>query len=271
MQHLKIGVTERGDAALDFSWYDKCMAAAQGKRGLNGALVITKNLSEKVQEKLLDLHAQGFPIIVHATCTGWGKDPTMEPGVPACETQIQQLADLIKKGFPADHTVLRVDPVFPSDAGLDRFKKVLDLHQATFPNVRVRMSVYDEYPHVRDRLLSRNLRPLYNGRFYSPTTMMARVLKVMQDYPQITFETCAEPYLNGPNILHLGCLSNKDLAIMGLPEWKGTLNGQNRSGCLCCACKAELLTGPKKPCGHGCIYCFWRTPEEDDKRCLCNV
>lgn len=265
MQSLKIGVTERGDAALDFSWYEKCLAAAQGKRRLNGALVITKDLNEKVQEKLLDLYHQGFPVIVHATCTGWGGDPTMEPGVPAYETQIRQLANLIRKGFPADHTVLRVDPVFPSETGLDRFRKVLDRHQATFPNVRIRMSVYDEYAHVRERLLSKDLRPLYNGRFYSPVPMLVRVQKVMQEYPQIVFETCAEPYLTGPNILHLGCLSNRDLEIMGLPKWEGDLNGQNRSGCLCCACKTELLTGPKKPCSHGCIYCFWRTPEEDTK------
>ena len=35
------------------------------------------------------------------------------------------------------------------------------------------------------------------------------------------------------------------------------INRQNRNGCLCLACKKEMLT-QKHPCAHKCLYCYWK-------------
>lgn len=40
---MKIGITERGDAGIDFSWFDKLMEP--GRTGFDGAVLITKKLS----------------------------------------------------------------------------------------------------------------------------------------------------------------------------------------------------------------------------------
>lgn len=261
---IRIGVTERGDAALDLSWIKKCNKALYGACRLNGAVIITKDLAPHVRDAVINLTKAGFPIVVHATCTGWGGDPLMEPNVLPFRNQIQAVRHLLDRGFPIERTVLRIDPVFPNETGLDRFRQVLDEASRVIPGVRIRISIYDEYPHVRDRLAAKGVPGgLYGGRFYAPAPMMAAVSKVLSEYPQITFETCAEPFLNGPNIEHAGCVSKKDLFAMGLPDYDGPENPQNRKGCLCLGCKTELLNGPRKPCAHGCVYCFWRTPEED--------
>lgn len=73
---LKIGITERGDAGIDFSWYDKIKQELVG-----GAILITKNVNKEFAHKVLDLYEEGFKIIVHCTCTGYG-GTALEPNVP---------------------------------------------------------------------------------------------------------------------------------------------------------------------------------------------
>ena len=56
---MKIGVTERGDAGIDFSWYDKLDT-------VSGAIIITKKISDAFIDKIL---TASKPIILHCTCT----------------------------------------------------------------------------------------------------------------------------------------------------------------------------------------------------------
>ena len=54
-----------------------------------------------------------------------------------------------------------------------------------------------------------------------------------------------------------GCVSEKDLEILGVEKIPNLSMGGPRPGCKCLAIKRELLTN-KKQCPHGCLYCYWR-------------
>lgn len=64
---MRIGVTERGDAGLNYSWID-CIQSGL----VSGAILITKNISDNFISALNDVRKQFPNIIVHCTCTGWG-------------------------------------------------------------------------------------------------------------------------------------------------------------------------------------------------------
>ena len=75
---MKIGVTERGDAGIDFTWVNKLK-----NRTVDGAILITKNVNDTFIKNVMDLYKNGFTqIIVHCTCTGHGRT-IIEPNVPA--------------------------------------------------------------------------------------------------------------------------------------------------------------------------------------------
>lgn len=249
---MKIGITERGDAGLNLSWKDKLSA-------VDGAILITKNVTDQFIKQVMEVTGTGYPLIIHATCTGWG-GTEIEPNVPDYGHQLNQLKKLVRSGFPLERCVLRIDPVFPTKRGLDRVCEVLnyafDIH--ILPQARVRISVLDEYPHVKERFRKMGMRPLYGDKFYPSRQMLMAVTQILSRY-DIQFHTCAEPYLtdNTGLFVQSGCISNIDLRLMGLPEIQSGTNPQNRKGCNCLSCKTELLEN-KHPCEHGCKYCYWK-------------
>lgn len=68
-------------------------------------------------------------------------------------------------------------------------------------------------------------------------------------------ESCAE---SGP--WQLGRLSAKDGAACGRHDLDFSGSAGQRRECKCPTGKTELLSGPLSPCGHGCLYCYWRDP-----------
>lgn len=256
---IKIGVTERGDAGIDFSWHAKL---ARG--GYDGAILITKNANKQFRKRVMDLY-ETFPnLVLHICCTGFGST-MMEPNVPAAQTQLQAIAHLLQDGFPCEKIVLRVDPIIPTQKGLARVRGVLDDFIAANTKItRVRFSVYDEYDHVRSRIIDAGARPIYNG-FTPPISMIEAVVNMVLEYPDLSFETCAEDAvamrareLGACNIELLGCISSRDLALFGLEASSNMpQNKQRRSGCHCLACKTELLSSRRR-CPHQCLYCYWK-------------
>ncbi len=265
MQKLRIGITERGDAALDLSWVRK-------QDGVSGLILITKNVADKgFQECVLNkLHV---PAIIHCTCTGMG-GTEMEPEVVPAEEQLKGLLDLINKGFPAERCVVRIDPVLMPEAA----ESVIIKAKEMFPpeilkKMRFRISLMDIYPHARERCgavkekLEAQGKPVpvqvlkiaENKGFQLPAHVVSDTRGMLEKYPEITFETCAEPRFNGGNIEHTGCVSVKDLGRMEIRCDTSDImqNPQNRNGCLCLACKTELLNARHR-CGHGCMYCYWK-------------
>lgn len=85
--------------------------------------------------------------------------------------------------------------------GLDAVRHVLD-YAANDPNLahlRVRISVLDEYKHVKERLMAKGYSPFYpNGAFQaSPEQFdtVRRMLEQAHTKSGFRFETCAEPAL----------------------------------------------------------------------------
>lgn len=248
---MRIGFTERGDAGIDFSWYQKLNT-------VDGAVIITKRLSPECNRLLL---TTSRPCILHCTCTGLG-GTRLEPNVPAYGVQLDLLADLVAAGFPSERIVLRIDPVIPVPRGLDAAEAVLHgLARRKIPVSRIRFSVYDEYPHARDRLAAAGLPPFYpDGRFYASDAQMRQVADMLRKYPYV-YETCAEDWaarIDPDRFVSRGCLSPYDLQVLGLDTYGNhDENRQRRSGCHCLGCKVELLSC-KHRCPNQCMYCYWK-------------
>lgn len=250
---MRIGITERGDASIDYTWMSKVSS-------MDGSILITKNLTDKFIQTVVNLHNNGTRLIVHATCTGWGST-AFEPNVHEYKWQLAQLKKLIDAGFPASHCVLRIDPIFPTENGLRRVCEVLQEFKRLDTDVkRIRISVYDEYRHVKERLKAKGYQPYYGDRFYANSQQMLSVANTLSLFPY-RLEVCAENILaqNFPQTFEqTGCVSTKDFAVLGIKTVPNlSENGQKRNGCHCLTCKTELLTN-KFRCPNQCIYCYWR-------------
>ena len=259
---LKIGITERGDAGIDLSWQNKLNT-------VDGAILITKKITEEFKEALLAKHNENIPLILHADCTGWGGS-WLEPNVPTPAEQLTAAKDLLNKGFPLEKLVLRIDPIIPTEEGITRFTSVLQTAEEIgipVKKIRKRISILDEYPHVKDRLRETGHDPFYGEYFQAAPWNMRRVANTIDQMmakwgnDAVIFESCAEPKLAEmtPFLKACGCVSEKDIIIMGLDptDLPTAVNGQNRSGCLCCTAKKELLSHRGR-CPNGCLYCYWR-------------
>lgn len=251
---MKIGITERGDAGINFAWICKLSTC-------DGVILITKNITDTFINQVLIAQDQGHKIIVHCTCTGFGKT-SLEPNVPDYKTQLNQMKKLIDMGFPANHCVLRIDPIFPTPKGILAVTNVLNYFTSLNTDVtRVRISVVDEYKHVKERYRKRGWNPIYGDRFCASSAEFKLVADTLSQFSDFVFETCAEDTLAklAPNIFKVtGCISETDLQLMhieSVPQMKQ--NMQNRNGCHCLACKTELLDN-RHPCAHNCVYCFWK-------------
>lgn len=250
----QIGITERGDASQDMSWVSKLSL-------VNGVILITKYLTDNFLNTVIGLYPKYPNMLIHATCTGWGKSP-IEPNAPRYDVQIQQLVKLIQMGFPADHTVLRIDPIWPTNNGIQRAVTVIKETEkySELSNIRIRFSVLDQYPHVKTRFQNAGYPVLHNGSFQAPGIWMKQISTALSSTGHF-FECCAEPNITGRNIKHQGCISETELELFNLPITEQNQNPQNRRGCLCLSCKKELLSN-RKPCPMNCIYCYWKNPNE---------
>lgn len=264
--NIKIGITEQGDAGIDFGWYD-----AVKNDEVNGAILITKNITPRFRELVLELHRDYKNIIVMATCTGFG-GTIIEPNVPPYKKQLDSLKELIDKGFPASLCVLRIDPIIPTKKGIQRVREVVEYANklGILRQMRIRISILDEYPHVKERFHQAGIPSVYknsNAANFDEIVRTALALHNLHDEYGIKFFCCAEPrlikhlttlYGEDQNIcIAKGCISADDLLILGLPKTKALENMQGREGCHCLSCKTELLHN-KTRCPNGCLYCYWK-------------
>lgn len=241
---MRIGITEAGDAGLDLSWVNKIDAC-------DGVVLITKNITDRFIEEVM---SHKDKIILHATCTGMG-GTVIEPNVPSYEHQLAQVSKLLSLGFPENRIIIRIDPIIPTEKGLQTAQKVIDAS----PIKHFRISALDTYPHVRERFKTHNI-PLPYGEYFQPSYQQFMTMRrwLMKQKPGMIFETCAEPCLTGTtNVRAVGCVSERDLNKLGLTLDKECETGYQRKNCLCLSCKTELLSN-KKPCTHGCLYCYWK-------------
>ncbi len=233
-----IGITERGDAGLDFSWVDKLQLVN---------IIISKNLNDRL---ITELVKHQDKIIFHMTCTGFG-GTMIEPNVPKRTYTLNQLDKLVSSGFPVSQIVFRVDPIFPTPKHLSTIALMLKyLKQSSSLDIRrVRYSFIDMYPHVRKRLTDKGIKVSWDT-FTAPEDAVVTAIETLEKYG-FELESCAE---EGPH--GVGCISKKDLDILGIKQ-RLTGSSSQRRDCLCPTQKLELLTG-KTRCPHGCLYCYWK-------------
>ena len=245
---MKIGITERGDPSIDFSWVPKM-------EKMDGVILITKNLTDAVIAAAKPYLSK---MIFHVTCTGMG-GTTIEPNIPPYLWQLEQARMLHKMGVDMERIVIRIDPIVPTLKGLETARKVFEAAY-TKGFRRFRISLLDCYPHVRQRFSEHQILVPYGKGRFAPSSKMfenadAMVKLLKENYPDICIESCAEPNLVETE--KTGCVSEKDLRLLGLHLTDVDQAGYQRKSCLCCSAKTELLT-EKKQCPYGCLYCYWK-------------
>lgn len=236
-----IGVTETGDPAFNLDIFDRLYKAN---------IIITKHLSDKLIDKLVENKEK---CILHFTVTGWGRTK-VEPFVPCIQKSKLQFRKLIDKGFPIEQVVLRIDPIIPTEEGIERASFALELFLDSKIK-RIRFSILDLYNHVKERFKENNIELPYNT-FHAPLKERKEIwesLKEIGEKYNIDIEVCGEP-----GIESISCLSQKDIDILGLTnEIKLVGNSNQRYNCSCPANKRQLIkNGYSKKCGHKCLYCY---------------
>lgn len=227
----RIGFTERGDAGLDLSWYPR-------RSEFDGLVLITKRLSKE-----FILKASNSNSLIHATITGWGGTP-IEPNVKTLAESSVLFQEAVEV-LGAERVVLRIDPIIPTPEGVFRAEAVFKkLHTDLEKKTRVRISFLDNYPHVKTRFIAAGIQPLPYS-FHAPLWQRQALLR---KFPGA--EVCGEPGLQCS-----GCLSAKDLEVLGLRQTTG--QGMQRQTCHCLASKTEVFS-TRSPCAHGCLYCYWK-------------
>lgn len=235
----KIGITERGDAGLDFSWVSRL-------EEVDMVIVISKELNDKLIAACVAFKEK---VILHLTVTGYGKT-IVEPNAPSKEWSREQLDKLVEYGFPIEQVVLRLDPIIPTPKGIATAKGVLQLFKDTEIQ-RCRYSFLDMYYHVKARMHSIGM-PLPYDTFAPPISMTSNAKVMLEEFRgRYEFEACAEKTID-----KLACISWKDTNLIN-PSIALFGNSLQRGSCECPSNKLELLENAKR-CAHGCIYCYWK-------------
>ena len=225
----KIGVTESGEISFNLDAFDRLY---------KGNIIITKRLTDKVIEKLVEHKDK---VILHLTVTGMG-GTRIEPLVPKAEETHAKLVKLLDSGFPVSHVVIRVDPIIPTERGMNTALDVI----AAFGGLgikRLRFSFLDNYKHVKSRFANEGIPTLYGGEFHAPLedrlAHAKKIEEVARDAGFESIEACGEP-----GIESISCL------LEGSAE--------QRDSCGCPANKSELLKVKPHQCENKCLYCYWK-------------
>jgi len=234
---MRFFITERGDLSHQLE-AAKSRLRSEYQPG-DALLAISKNADNaKLREFLVK--AKAFTVF-HATVTGFGRTKA-EPGVSKPSAVIDGIKALIKAGFSAEQIVLRIDPIIPTQKGIETAKAVIEACPSGIK--RIRFSFIDGYAGIKPFLP-------WSG-FHAPKENQDAALAMLYSAANgRSLEACGEPGLKE----NQGCISPKDYQILGLPIPEQTLKGQ-RKGCLCLGNKTEILTKPKR-CPNGCIYCYY--------------
>jgi hypothetical protein len=227
----EIGVTERGDAALDPGWLPWV-------EGGKPAILISKD-PFRLCDALTLRHSKNLNIIVHATITGFG-GTFLEPNVPSVARSITGYYALCKF-LGSKRVVLRVDPVIPTEKGIETALFVISHHE---PGSRVRISFIDNYDHVKERLKEFEAELPWDS-FHAPLELRRKAWEELGKP-----EVCGEP-----DFECCGCVSEEDCKVLEVEPIKKSK--KQRTFCSCLANKTELLTR-KEQCHHGCLYCYWK-------------
>ena len=114
---MKIGITERGDAACHFKQWTAKLDS------VDGVVAITKDPALLLR-KLKHYNTPLDKFVIHCTITGWG-GTAIEPRVPAVSKAVDAYHEFVEL-LGHDRVVLRVDPIIPTRSGIAKVIEVLD-------------------------------------------------------------------------------------------------------------------------------------------------
>jgi hypothetical protein len=230
-----IGITERGDAALDTSWIDWVCTDKP-------AILISK-APLRLYRIIVEHNLADKRIIVHATITGYA-GTVLEPYVEPVDDALKGYK-LLSSLLGEERTVLRIDPIIPTEKGFER-ARLIAVHGK---NRRIRISLLDNYVHIHQRFREAGLPILYDGKMHALLEVRRKAINLIVDAAWTAPEVCGEP-----DMICTPCVGTKDCELLGVvPAGQGNI----RPGCKCLKNKTELLT-EKKQCAHSCLYCYWR-------------
>ncbi|HEX9369901.1 MAG TPA: DUF1848 family protein, partial [Roseiflexaceae bacterium] len=211
----RIGVTEQGDAGIDFAWLPW---VATG----NPAILISKNPAS-VAARLKRMIGNGSPhnVIVHATITGNG-GTALEPHVPTTDKALAGFARLVGL-LGAERVVLRIDPIPATPEGVGAAVELITRARAIAPT-RVRASWLDLYPHSKERMTAADLTYPWLT-FHAPLMVREDHLALLEHAAGRPVEICGEPGLEVTP-----CVGPLDAQILGV-ELSGGRGWQRRT-CL---------------------------------------
>lgn len=135
MNSSLVGITERGDAALDTSWLKKYQEGMK-------MILITKNphaLFDFVTANISDTSR----MIVHTSITGLGGS-VLEPNVPYAARSFEYYLKFVNL-LGHDRVVLRIDPIIPESFYLDYAKGIFQKYLDAGTPSRLRISFMDNY------------------------------------------------------------------------------------------------------------------------------
>lgn len=245
-----IGITETSDPCFHLDIFDNLY---------NANIIITKNLTNKMIEKLIENKDK---CILHMTVTGMGGSK-IEPFVPTPEKNLAQIQILIEKGFPVEQIVLRVDPIVPTEKGVETALNTMLLYQ-NVGITRLRVSFLDMYNHTKERFINNHIKIPYET-FHADENIRKEAFNKIYEYGiKMGYEiiqTCGEPGFESTP-----CISQMDIDILDLAD-SITLEGnkEQRTHCGCPSNKRQLITWEKSriKCGHNCLYCYMKDNKEE--------
>lgn len=255
----EIGINRKADASTDMSIFTKLKPIFN--------VLITRDLSSQLfYNNLLKYKAK---IILHVIVTGFGATP-MEPYTPHPRFTFLRLNQLIRDGFPKEQIVLRIDPVIPNKMGLEAFELVLNIFQRLkIKRCRYKLFLCNDKILLRQNWQYLNIHgfpnPYYNeieNKVYKSASKYHRKLvnDIIEKYSSIyDFESCDRDDIF--NTEHqLGCVSFKDLNVLGINEVDLLPNYKNKKNCLCPVNVVELIDiKTNKQCALKCLHCTKHT------------
>lgn len=236
---MNIGITERGDAGLDFSWTK-----------YKGPKILITKAPQNLFNIFGDLKFDLRDCIIHCSITGLG-GTLWEPHVSPIDETLYAYNKLVEE-LGGNKVILRIDPIIIGVSD----KNIIQLVESA--RGRLRISFLDMYDHVRARLTQQKIEiPVAHTTFHADIVLRKKWFSVIEDiykkiYPNGEVEVCGEPGLKCT-----GCVSEKDLIALNITDSISTTLKQQRLSCQCLAEKTELLYN-KRPCAHNCIYCYWK-------------
>ena len=239
---ITIGYTNY-DAALSFSW--RVHATKH-----TGSIARTRVLRNT--RFLKDLYELRDRVVLHAIFSGY-EGTALEPNIPDVDAKMEALFAITERCLTPLQTVLVLDPVIPTQQGIEKLQKILDIAPA---NIRVRLSFLRQ----TEKLVAAMDKLEAQGH------QVARVpwdtVGVPVQYKQATiallskwenkfhsFHCCCEPYVDA--IFREGCVSETDYKAMRISRhFYGNYISEDDS--CCCARSKVVMEDP-----IAVVKCVW--------------